>query len=247
VPLEIYRAIAANHAPGIAQIQQVVWPNDDTSDSIALNRVIFDALQDTNRVNFVVVDESRVVGFADGFLTVSAEGRPRWEVDLLALHPDYRGLGLGARLVSASALAGREMGAQWARALIQVENKASQRAFIRRGFKPDPNDCLLYVSSGSVTNFFSPIRKGKRLAVNGIGPDSYFISVRTLYYRGLWLEGPLEFEAFDAAQAIREHYRWEMAGAVIPVNEQAAIQAARSAGYRKIDRYGWWRLDYASP
>jgi hypothetical protein len=49
MPLEICRAIAAKHAPGIAQVRQVVWPDDDTADSSALDRVILDGLQDSNR------------------------------------------------------------------------------------------------------------------------------------------------------------------------------------------------------
>jgi GNAT superfamily N-acetyltransferase len=245
VSLEICRATAAKHATGIAQVRQAVWPDDDTADSSALDEAILDALQDSNRVTYVAVEDDRVVGFADGFLTISAEGVPRWEVDLLAVHPEFRERKIGQKLVTASVEAGQEMGAKQGRALVQFENYASQQTFARCGFDTDSSECILFVSSGSAANFFTPQQANDRLKTADIPPDVHLISVRTLYYRGLWLEGELSFDAFDATQAIREHYRWDIAGAVIPVTEQAAVQAARSAGYKKMDRYWWWRYDYS--
>lgn len=57
-------------------------------------------------------------------MTYTLEGLARWEVDLLAVHPDFRGKGIAAQLVSPITKTGKARGANFARGLVEVENMA---------------------------------------------------------------------------------------------------------------------------
>jgi hypothetical protein len=72
--------------------------------------------------------------------------------------------------------------------------------------------------------------------------SSFLIPVTTFNYRGLWLEGTLDYDAFTCASAIRSQYKLDVAGAVIPASQEKAITAAQQAGYVFVGDYQWWRL-----
>ncbi len=76
--------------------------------------------------------EDGVVGFVVAFLTNGAQGR-HWEIDLLAVHPDWTGRGLATRLVDAAAAYGANLAGN-ARAVVSTGNAGSARAFERTGF-----------------------------------------------------------------------------------------------------------------
>jgi ribosomal protein S18 acetylase RimI-like enzyme len=84
-----------------------------------------------------------VIGFAIAFGTGSLSG-PRWELDLLAVHPRWQGRGLAARLIQAAATGGCGIASQ-ARAVIATDNSASLHAFSRAGFQPAPETCMLLI------------------------------------------------------------------------------------------------------
>jgi ribosomal protein S18 acetylase RimI-like enzyme len=75
----------------------------------------------------------KVVGFVIAFPTHGLSGA-RWEIDVLAVHPDYSGRGLGTRLIRTAAAHGVSI-ARWARAVVATDNPASARAFTRAGFR----------------------------------------------------------------------------------------------------------------
>ncbi len=76
--------------------------------------------------------EDGVVGFVVAFLTNGALGA-HWEIDLLAVHPDWTGRGLATRLVGTAASYGANL-AGHSRAVISTGNSGSARAFERAGF-----------------------------------------------------------------------------------------------------------------
>lgn len=78
------------------------------------------------------------VGYACAFRTEGLEG-PRWELDLLAVRPAYRGRGWGQALIRAACQAAPSE-AQ-VRAWVAVGNVASQRAFAAAGLQPLPTTC----------------------------------------------------------------------------------------------------------
>ena len=210
------------HTPGIVAVKRFVWP-EETADVAQVKT----AIAAPEHAVFVALDADRVVGFVDGFLTRSVEGIRRWEVDLLAVHPDYLRRGLGRRLVQASTDAGRQRGAAWARALIAVENVASQRTFARCAYRPDDGGiCDLYVCS------------------TGRSPRGlYTIPVVTFNYTGLWLEGEWNDVVLDAAQMVGLDDFGDLIGAVIPTGHIQDGRVSRAWGAERVGRYRWWVLE----
>ncbi|MGQ9713725.1 MAG: GNAT family N-acetyltransferase [Anaerolineae bacterium] len=81
------------------------------------------------------------VGYACAFATEGLEGS-RWELDLLAVRPAFRGQGWGKALIRA-ACTGAVPGSQ-VRAWVALGNTASQRAFAASGFRPSSAACELW-------------------------------------------------------------------------------------------------------
>lgn len=181
-------------------------------------------LADSTRVSIVGESEGHVAGFVHGFLTQSLEGLHRWELDLLAVAPEMRGKGLGRALVEACTCAGWRLNAWMARALIAVDNFASQRAFAAAGYDCQALVHGLFVAHGSARN------------LHGAQPENpQFIAVRTLTYEGIWLEGALAHDLVSAALAIAP-----LAGAVIPMNDDVRRTLLVNSGFRLIGEYQWW-------
>jgi ribosomal protein S18 acetylase RimI-like enzyme len=82
---------------------------------------------------WLAIAGDRVVGFVIAFPTQGLSGC-RWEIDVLAVHPDYSGRGLGTRLIRTAAAHGAVV-ARRARAAVATDNPASARAFTRAGFR----------------------------------------------------------------------------------------------------------------
>lgn len=76
--------------------------------------------------------EGQVIGFVVAFSTYGLGG-PCWEIDLLAVHPDWTRRGLATRLLGAATTHGASVAGK-ARAVVSTENSGSGRAFARAGF-----------------------------------------------------------------------------------------------------------------
>jgi ribosomal protein S18 acetylase RimI-like enzyme len=96
---------------------------------------------------WLAVSQDEVVGFVTAFSTASLRG-PWWEIDLLAVHPDWTGRGLATRLIRAAAAyrlppaspIRAPASPSWAklrraRAVVATNNPGSARAFTRAGFR----------------------------------------------------------------------------------------------------------------
>lgn len=92
---------------------------------------------------WLAVQDEGVAGFAIGFPVTGLHGS-WWEVDLLAVHPDWRGRRLGHRLIEAAMAHGATL-ARKARALVADDNGASEQAFLRAGFRVIPGDRELLI------------------------------------------------------------------------------------------------------
>lgn len=84
---------------------------------------------------WLALDEDRTIGFVVAFATNSLAG-PCWEIDLLAVHPDWAGRGVATSLIRAAAAHGARS-APRARAAVAIDNAGSARAFTRAGFRRD--------------------------------------------------------------------------------------------------------------
>ena len=127
-----------NNANGIGEVIKTVWPDSDVN-----VKRIENVLDDPVHSTIVAVLDGDLAGFVDGFMTTSVNGIRRWEVDLLAVRPDYQRRGIASVLVQASTNEGRARGAAVARGLVAVNNVGSQKSFSHCGFDPDKNQCII--------------------------------------------------------------------------------------------------------
>jgi ribosomal protein S18 acetylase RimI-like enzyme len=180
-----------------------------------------------------------VVGFASAFLTMGASGQGRWEVDLIAVRRDHQGHGLGTALIRHVWRAGDTQGAALARALIRVENVASQRAFRNAGFTTD----------GQVTHLllWTP-RPDKRSIpdVEGVA----LLTVDTLTYRGLWIEGLERASTSEqrsivgAARSIIAREQRLNTGAVVHTDKEHALATDLRTEARMHGEHYWFLKSY---
>ncbi len=214
------RQVVMSDAPELARLLQAC-ELDDNPNAARIARVILE----TTRATLVETDEGgALIGFVDAFMTVTAEGAPRWEVDLLGVHPQHRGRGTAQRLIRAAVQAGEAAGAPLMRAIVKEDNAPSLAAFRRCGFAPAEQVRDLYVSGQAVDDIV-PVPAG-----------AYFISVCTLTYNGIWLEGDQSLAALRCAQAIRTKYGWDIAGALAPVNSETLADFALVGQYLHLRR-----------
>jgi ribosomal protein S18 acetylase RimI-like enzyme len=217
---DIRRAIIQD-VEALLAIKQAVWPDEAAN----LDRIRA-ALGDAAHVTLVAEVNGRIIGFVDSFMTAAYGGARRWEVDLLAAQPDYRGQGAARRLVTAATRAGCERGAELARALVAVDNQASRRVFAGCGYSCENRVRSLYLSSdGAAGSSHS-------------SDDAYLIPVRTLNYRGVWLEEVYTTAAFRRAQSVCAEQKLDLAGALVP--DEWAAENARKAGFVPVGDYRWW-------
>lgn len=213
------RLAVQTDAPALAQLIRETGL-DDTPNSEWIATVI----GSTSRTTLLeTAGDGTPIGFVDAFMTVSADGVPRWEVDLIGVHPDYRGRGIAQRLITASVEAGREQGAQVVRALIHLDNGASAGAFRRVGFISAPSTRELYVSDTPPDETLA-----------ALACAAHLIPVCTLTYSGVWIENDHSPQSLRAARAIRSKYGWFIAGALLPSG------APKPEAFARVGEYRWW-------
>lgn len=178
------RTARAADAHGIAAVLRDCWP-DDTPE---LDRIASLADDACHALLVAEVDAS-CVGVVDAFPTVNSKGVVRWELDLLAVVRVARGLGIGRALIRA-ALRAATPSAVIARALIRVDNAASEGAFRAAGLRDSEPVLALYVTEAN--------------GAGGIAAShSHLVPVQTLLYGGLWVEDEATAAALEAA-AVRQ-------------------------------------------
>ena len=206
----------------LATIKHATWPDEEP-----LNPTIFAAaLQTPGHQTHIVAVNGRSAGFISSFITQSATGEARWEVDLLAVHPDFRGLGLGNKLVATTLEAAPAVA--FARTLIRVDNVPSQRSFARHGFRLSGSPVILHICSHPTPNTLP------------LPTTAHLVPVNTLTYRGLWLEGELSPAAFRSAQTECLRQQRDLIGALIPADDQPNQQAAQACRFVAVGVYQVW-------
>lgn len=189
-----------------------------------------------DRAVTLAVDDGEIVGFVAGFTTTSPEGVQRWEIDLLAVRPGHQGQGVGRQLINASFELGRRSGAVLARALIQENNAASQRAFVSQGF---------IASEPMVMYRWQPTTDETTIARFNVitEPHPSIIPVNTLTYRGLWLEGDLTEKIIQTAKqrmfVIKEQL--SAVGTIVPRRQTDTIHLLEHCHFQEINSYRFWQ------
>lgn len=92
---------------------------------------------------WLALADDRAVGFVVAFVTRGLSG-PCWEIDLLAVLPDWGRQGVATRLIRAASDYGKQVTPR-ARAVVALENEGSARAFLRAGFRFRPEVHELFI------------------------------------------------------------------------------------------------------
>lgn len=216
--IDIHRATLTD-VEGISAVKTATWP-----DNSVLQEQVEAAVKDRENMVFVASVGAKIVGYMACFPTLSPSKQLRWEMDELAVAPDYRGNGIARQLVLAASEAGKKRGTVFARALVEVSNKASQMTFAGCGYKTTSTVYGLYSSRAFGLD-------------NPLPEQLHIVPVNCLGYRGAWLEGRLNKEAFWGARGMK---RCMLVGAVIPTMAEDTIQAAVDAEFELIGHYHWW-------
>lgn len=227
IPLPDIRPARVDDIPGLSQAKQLTWPEEAVRLS-QVEKVLHDPAHDI----FVAEMQGQVAGFIDGFVTRSAQGVLRWEVDLLAVHPAWRGRQLGQQLILACLKAGKKRGTAFARALIQVENQASQISFERCGFQCQPEILDLYIAPASEVH--SPSNES----------DEYTFAVHTINYSGIWLEEDVSKCSLIAARALCWQEKCELVGTLVIQADLPDNEKMNQSGFTKVGNYQWWTLPF---
>ena len=213
------RQVMPADAAELARLLHAVGLDDNpNADRIA------SVIRSTTRNTLVeTADDGTLIGFVDAFMTVSPDGLPRWELDLLGVHPNYRGRGIAQRLINASVETAHEQEVRFIRALIQINNAASAGVFQRSGFRGVGSDRALYISDQPADVPLTP------------PAAAHLIPVCTLTYSGIWIENDHSPQSLLAARAIRAKYDWFIAGVLFPARKPLPAE-----GYVSVGTYRWW-------
>ncbi|MBL8147366.1 MAG: GNAT family N-acetyltransferase [Anaerolineae bacterium] len=211
------RSAEPEDAAAIAGILHDCWP-DDTPDIERITRLI---RLGQHRTSCCWAGAS-CAGFVDAFRTISAEGSGRWEVDLLAVHENLRGLGIGTSLVL-EAIETAPPDVDLARGLVRVGNVAAGLAFAMAGFHTEGVRLTLYTAA--------PL--ASKLALEA----GHIVPVETFTYSGLWLEGVPSFGVLKAARIRAAALGVRQVGILVSAEYGEVCEAA---GYAAEGVFRWW-------
>ena len=175
------RLAQPDDAQAIHRILQETW-----GESLLFD-VFVDHISSPQHQVFVAVEAGEVVGFLSAFLV--SEPMPRWEIDLIIVRATSQGKGIGTSLIQEALTYGSHLEARRATASIRIDNFASQRAFAKVGWTTDAQVRSLLLWNPLAWKFTTNVPETVRL-----------ISVDTLTYRGLWIEGFFEAQLAEEKQ-----------------------------------------------
>ena len=184
---------------------------------------------------FVATFGLDLVGFVDGFVTISPDGETRYDLDLLAVSAAARDRGIGEALVSRSVAEAGQTSASSLRTLVASRNLPMQRLCARLGFTQAPAGLALYVAA--------PISIARPTKVEH---QAHLIAVTTLAYSGIWLEGMLCQNAIDDARTTASARGFDRIGALVPRDDLALVQLLTANNFNKIDDFDWRTLSLRS-
>ncbi|MGJ3240445.1 MAG: GNAT family N-acetyltransferase [Anaerolineae bacterium] len=209
----------ATDIPAIVEIIRLAF--SETASSTQINACL------PNHIVWVARSVGQVVGFIDGFTTTAHDGTSRLELDLLAVHPDYYGQGVGTHLIRHFTRTAQPH--VLIRALVATDNHAMQRAIGQVNYTPLPDTYHLYVSSHSIPSVSVPV-----LA------HGHLFHVNTFIYRGIWLEANIDRDTITAALTARQT-EGDIVGSVVRDQEITALSALQAYGFTFIKAFHWWR------
>jgi ribosomal protein S18 acetylase RimI-like enzyme len=213
-----YRIAQDADAISIQSVKEAVWPEEATSEE-----QIRKAIAQPGHFCYLTLIKEKVIGFMDCFTTLNPQGNPRLELDLLAVLPEYRGLGIASTLIRHCLQHPAAPPNFLCRALIQIDNLGSQKSFQHNGFYCSPEVLNLYVKP-------NPAQSN---APTKIGFRGHLVAVTTLAYTGYWIEPPF------SNGKLKIPGPFQTAGALLPEQSELSLIALQE-GFEKINAYQWW-------
>ena len=213
---------ARSHLDGLLSVYSNVWENSVNPTNI--ERV----LQNHDHVTQIAMQNSIVVGFVDGFETLGIRRERRWEIDLIAVQQDFQHQGVGSALIQANLVTAKTRGCQVTRALIATDNYASQKAFRKNQFKPDETILSLYIHSQPTNQYATPNKQ------------AHLITVDTINYRGIWVEGEFAQQDLLAACYQRSLAKLDVVGCLVAQNDAAKIDLLQEQNFESTGSWQFW-------
>lgn len=219
MPIAIRRAVPQD-AQAIVELLAVAFQEEANPAHIQ------SLIEEGEHLTFVAEDEG-IVGFIDGFYTLGLWDLMRLELDLLAVHPEHSGKGIGKALIQKFTESQEK--AAFIRALVAVDNTPMHHAMRAMGYKQNDEFSFgLYIASEGEA--FPSTRRAN------------LIPVKTFTYTGIWLEGSINRETIKAAHYMREYLGYEIVGTLCPV---AYIDLVET-GFRFVKNFHWWNFQLIS-
>ena len=219
------RAAACADGPAIARIGRQALGEDIAHEEPRVQGILRDGL------TFVATSAGEVLGFTGNFLTRSAGGASRFELDLLGVASAARGQGIGSQLVGHSLARARQSEARRLRTLVAAGNLAMQRICKRHHLTRSDETYALYVAEAR-----PPGAEGA--AVHG----GHLVQVDTLAYSGIWLEGAISEAVVEAGFARAAGAGSSRVGAVIPNSDRRTAARLIARRFAAIGEYHWWTI-----
>jgi ribosomal protein S18 acetylase RimI-like enzyme len=235
-------------AAGILEVEAACW-NEASHSPQTLRALLQSAEQE--QTCWLAEACGQVVGFVHAFLTY--RGRyATWELDLLAVHPNWRRRGTATELIRRATHDAPTQAAR-GRAMIATHNIPSARVFERVGFHTNSRLFGIYVLDtpgeeapvperpAGVSVVPHPDRR-EWVVTSGQGTIS-LMEVRTLLYDGIWVEG---FDGqmwpglLQAALAHACQRQLDLVGLFVPVSDARAVGLLQDEGYESLGEYHIW-------
>ncbi len=237
----VIRRAAPTDAGAIAAIALEAFGERLEAESDRVARVL------RQNTNFVAQSDDRVAGFVGNFVTRSGSGALRFELDLLAVAEDTRGIGIGGALVAASLDAAEKAKVDVIRALVASRNRTMQGLCQMQGFKRNLTSHALYVLTTLPphSDCKSDIRDGAGLS-SAIRHEAHLIPVETLTYSGIWLEGNLSQVAIHDARKRANVSGMTRIGTVLPQAAKSPRELLAANGFDRVGEFDWWTVTLRS-
>ena len=219
------RAATCADGLAIARIGRQALGEDIAHESPRVQRILREEL------TFVATCAGEVLGFVSNFLTRSAGGASRLELDLLGVAAEARGRGIGSQLVGHSLARARQSEARCLRTLVASGNLAMQRICMKHQFTRSDETYGLYVAEARPPGAGAAADHGGHL-----------VQVDTLAYSGIWLEGAVSAAVVEAGFAQAARSDLTRVGAVIPKSDARTAALLRARRFEAIGDYHWWTI-----